>query len=212
MSGGGGGGSTFTPTPGQREETKINAQLWNYYQQYYRPLIQKYSEKVISPETEAAEKRDVAGKINAEIMRNVTPGMASVNPVETEKRLLGLAGAESKAQVAGQAGVRSRKIGETQNIINIGQGQEAQAQAGISALASQSIAAVEAEQERQMRESAAKQNMWGSLIGTGAGIGMGLLLKEGQPEPTPEQKYGSFRTINIDPNNPFSGPVTPYYG
>ena len=173
--GGGGNAPQAQETADQVAQAEINTKLWDYYQTSYRPLIDKYAQKVTNPEVKAEEESKVAGQINAEVMKNVDPSMAKTNPVQNTKQLNQLATVGSGAQVQGQGGVRSKQIKDTQNIIDIGRGQPTEAVAGLGDLASQSLSAEIADIELQNQQQAATENAYGSMAGAVAG---GLLHKK----------------------------------
>ncbi len=167
---GGGGGGEVGVSQQQIAEQQINARLWNYYREFYRPLLEKYAEQVMGPGTKEQEKRQVAGQINAEIMKGVDTSKASMNPVQNTKTISALAGGSTGAQVKGQGAVRGRQLGEMENLINIGRGEAAIAQAGMGELAAQSLRGEMGRVESEQQERAGTENMYGSLIGAAGGV------------------------------------------
>ncbi len=163
-------------SPGQIQDTQdmrvqqqINAKLWNYYIESYAPLIEKYTGMVTEPSRQIGQEKKVAGQIRGEVMKNVTPEMVSENPVVNTKRLSELATAETGAQIQGQGGVRSRQLGELQNVIDIGRGQETEAQVGLGEIAEQSIRSEIARTQAQQVRRAGIENAYGSVAGAIAG-------------------------------------------
>ena len=185
----GSGGSQISETDDMVAQQQINVQLWDYYQNNYQPLIEKYAKMTTDPERQAGQERQVAGKIDAEVMKNVDPSKASSNPVKNTKTLAGLAKVGTGAQVQGQGGVRSRQLGDIQNVIDIGRGQATTAQAGLEEIAGQSLKAEMASTSIQQQEQAAIENAYGSVAGA---VAAGLLKS-----PTSASK----RTLNYNPNN-----------
>ena len=185
----GGGSSDIQETSDQRAQQQINQKLWSYYKSDYEPMIQKYSERVSSPDTQEAERKQVAGQIQGEVMKNVDPSKVSSNPVQNTKTLAGLSKLATGAQMQGQGGVKSRQIGEMQNIIDIGRGQATTAQIGLGELAGESIKSEISNQELEQMRQSAVENAVGSVAGA---IGAGAL------------KYGSGaakpRTITYHPD------------
>jgi hypothetical protein len=169
--GSGGKAPKVHETAAQGTSNIINAKLWNYYQTNYKPLMDKWISKTINPLTEAQEKEQVAGAINADVMKNVDPTKASVNPAQNARALNELAGIETKAQVAGEGKARGRTLGERQAIIDIGRGQEGEAQEGIQSLAASSVREAIGEEESKQVENASTENAIGSGIGTVAALG-----------------------------------------
>jgi hypothetical protein len=169
MCGGGGGGSQQVQvTEDMVEQQKINAELWNHYVQNYKPLMEKYTAKVTDPARQVLEEKEVAGRVNAEIMKNVDPSKVSGNPVVNTRRLSGLSEAGTGAKVKGQGGARSRVIADTQNVIDIGRGKAATAQAGLGDIAAQSVRTEIADKTIQEQEQAAIENAYGSAAGIAA--------------------------------------------
>jgi uncharacterized protein YjbJ (UPF0337 family) len=169
---GGEGAPTVNQTDAELTQQQINAELWNYYQTTYKPLVTQYVNKVTDKGNSAAEERQVAGQIRGEAMKTLTPDKVSENPVKNAKTLSNLARAESAMQVQGQGAVRGRKLGEIQNVIDIGRGQATEAQAGLGELARQSVASESSRLEADMMKDAAFTNAIGSVSGA---IAAGLL-------------------------------------
>ena len=165
MCGGGGGDNTVSPTADMIAQQQINAKLWNYYQENYKPVIDKYIAKTIDPAQKTQKERAVAGQVNAEIMKNVDPSKVSANPVENEKRLSRLAAISTGAQIQGQGGVKSRQIADEQNLINIGRGQATTVQADMAEIAAQSLQSEISNREIQQHQDAAIENAYGSMAG-----------------------------------------------
>jgi hypothetical protein len=210
MGGGDSGSSSeqavVTPTADMVAQENINSQLWNYYQSSYKPVVDKYVAKTADPETQDEEGRKIAGQINAEAVKNIKPGDASSNPVVNEKRLNTLATTETGAQMQGQGAARSRKLNELKNVIDIGQGQETTAGAGITELAGQSISAEISNIDLQQQTDAAIENAYGSMAGaTAAG-----LMKAGNSQ-TPKTRQINPNTTNTI-GNFLTDPVMSYDG
>lgn len=176
----GGRSQTIAPTADMIEQQKINAELWNHYVTNYKPLIEKYSAKVVDPAIQALEEKDVAGRINAEIMRNVDPRKVSSNPVENTRMLSGLAEVGAGVKVQGQGGARSRVLADVQNVIDIGRGKAATAQAGLGDIAEQSLRSEISSRAAQEQEQAAIENAYGSVAGA---VAAGLLKKPATKKP-----------------------------
>ena len=171
----GGGSGQIQDTEDMRVQQEINASLWNYFKESYAPLIEKYTGMVTEPSRQAGQEKKVAGQIRGEVMKNVTPEMVSDNPVVNAKRLSGLATAETGAQVQGQGGVRGRQLGEMQNVIDIGRGEETEAQVGLGEIAGESIRSEIARTQTQQIQRAATENAYGSVAGA---IAAGLLTED----------------------------------
>ena len=166
--GGGGGGASVSETATQGMQASIDTQLWQYYQQNYQPLVDKYAAQVTNKNSQDLEAKNVGGKINAAVMKNVNPMNVSANPVANAKRLSGVAGQETVAQMSGAESVAKKTIGDVQNVINIGRGQATTATTGIGQLASESLSKSISDTEIQQQSDAATENALGSLAGIAA--------------------------------------------
>lgn len=172
MCGGGGESQQVKPTADMVTQQQINAKLWNHYVTNYKPLVDKYAANVTDPERQSLEEKQVAGRVNAEIMKNVDPSKISANPVVNARKLSGLAEAGAGVKVQGQGGARSKVLADTQNVIDIGRGKAVTAQAGIEDVASQSLRSELASKTIQEQEQAAIENAYGSSAGA---VAAGLL-------------------------------------
>lgn len=184
---GGGKPDKIDPTADQITQQQNNVKLWNYYVKNYKPIIEKYSARVTDTGRQEAQRRDVAGRINAEVMKNVTPAVASDNPIKTAKTLTDLSEVATGAKMQGEGGVKARQVADVQNVIDIGRGEETVAQAGLEDIASQSVRSEIASKQTQMLEQAAISDAYGSMAGA---ISAGLLR---QRPPTTKR-----RVINTD--------------
>ena len=190
----GGGSDAIKPTADMKAQQKVNAKLWNYYQESYKPLITKYAAKVTNPTTQKEESNQVAGQINAEVMKNVRPGDVSSNPVANAKRLAGIGDVKTSATQAGEAGVKSKQIGDTQNIINIGRGQATTAAQDLGAIAEQSLQKEIQSKELSMEETANLENTIGSAVGMAASGAMYGMKKSKGLDMTPEMTGWDLRS------------------
>lgn len=168
MCGGGGKAQKVEPTADMIEQQKINAELWNHYIQNYKPMVDKYTASVIDPARAAADDKKVAGRVNAEIMKNVDPEKANMNPVAKTRMLSSLAEVGAGVKVKGQGGARSKEIADTQTVIDIGRGKAVTAQAGIGDIAAQSVRSEISDRTIQEQEQAAIENAYGSAVGAAA--------------------------------------------
>ena len=171
----GGGGADIKPTADQIAQQQTNAKLWNYYNESYKPVIQKYAAQTTSPANQKLESNQVAGQINAEVMKNLTPQGASSNPVANAKQIAGLTQMKTTAEQTGAANVAKKQAGDVQNIVNIGRGQATDASKDLGSLAEQSVQSEIQTKELSMQENATMDNAIGSTIGAaGAGAMAGL--------------------------------------
>lgn len=161
------------PTYDQIVQAQINNEMWNYYQQNYKPVIDKYITNVTDQTTVDREKKQVAGKVNADVMKQAKP-VSPTSTIANQKHMMNVADVNAEAQVAGSSAAKARKLGQQQNIINIGRGQTTKAMAGLDEMASMSVDTALRAKEREMRTEAATENAVGSTIGAAAGIGAGI--------------------------------------
>ena len=202
----GGGSPSIDATPQQEEAVSEASQMWDWYQTNYKPLIEKWASHTTSPEVKTEETKATAGKVNAEVMKAVGGVKTTTNPVANTKALLPMAAAGSKAQVAGAAGVKARQIGETQNVIDIGRGEAAQALTTADKLAGMSVKEAMFETELEQEVQAGKENAVGSLMGTAGAIGLaGIKNKMGGAKSLAPQNIFSEATVlpgGVVPNAP----------
>lgn len=157
----------------QKTQAQINKKMWEYYQQNYKPLVEKYTAMVTDPSVTEAEGRKVSGKINADIMKKASAASPD-NAVLNTKNMLNLADIKSSADVAGQANERARKLGQQMNIVNIGRGQATSAMDGIDEMARKSLETAIQDKEFELQNDAYMKNTIGSAVGATAGLGYGL--------------------------------------
>lgn len=170
----GGSAQEIEPTKDQIAQQQVNARLWDHYVQNYKPMIQKYAAQSTDPTIKKGEANQVAGQINAEVMKNATaksPG----NAVANTKKLMDVASSKTTAEETGAEKVASKQASNTQNIIDIGRGQATQADTAMGSLAQQSIQSEITGKELSMQEAASAENAVGSAVGgVAAGINYGL--------------------------------------
>lgn len=162
---GGGKAPSQDPTVADIASANVNAQMWDYYETNYQPLIAKYAQMTTDPGRQVEEKRQVAGQVNADVMKSVDPSKATANPAKNAKMISGLAGAESTAQVTGQGNVKTKQLGDIQSVINVGRGTAAEAQEGLSEVAGQSDATALANLQLDQQYKGATTNAVGSAVG-----------------------------------------------
>jgi hypothetical protein len=150
--------TSIDPTPEEIVAVQKDVELWNYYQDSFKPLIDKYISLESTPEKEEAEKKAVAGEIKAETMKMVDPSKVSPNPVENVKKLSDIASLTSAATVKGEAAERGRYLGSLEDIINIGRGQETAAMGSLQSLAQTATQKEVAEKQMKLEKATAMQS------------------------------------------------------
>lgn len=163
--GGGGGNNKIEPTADQTTNQQNNAKLWNHYVENYKPLVDHYAAQTVDTSRQSQLEKKVAGQVNADVMRTVDPGQMTNNAAANAIAMSRAAEVGTGAQVQGQGGARSRSLGEVQNVIDIGRGQETTAQAGIGEIATQSLRSEISNRESQQMEQAAVEDSYGSMAG-----------------------------------------------
>ena len=159
---GGGGGGSPGPTQDQYAQQKVNAELWNHYQQNYQPYIDKFTAQTLqnAPQQENA----VQGKLNADIMKALPrPG---ANPVADTAAIAGATDVAAGAKEIATGKAKERTLGSMQNLVNIGRGQATQAQAGLSDIASQSLQREIGMNNINQQQQTSMVNTLGSAVGT----------------------------------------------
>jgi len=168
MGGGGGSEDELKYTSDQQAQQIKNAKLWNYYEENYLPLQQKYIALETDPATTKQEENQIKGKINAEAVKKLDPLKLSTNPVANARSLNNLGKTETTAQVTGEGQVRSRELANRQNIINIGQQKEVGAVTDLNTLAGRSLDVAISDLDRQEKVGASADNAIGAGIGAAA--------------------------------------------
>lgn len=161
------------PTYDQVVQADINEQMWDYYQKNYKPLVVQYSKNVSDPVTLDRETKQVAGKINADVMKLAKP-VSPTSSIANQKNIMDVADVNANSQITGKAAAKMRQMGKMQNVINIGRGQTTKAMAGLDELASMSVDAAIRDKERDQRSEAVTENAIGSTIGAVAGMGASI--------------------------------------
>lgn len=166
-----------TPTFEQQQSSMINAEMWNYYLKEYKPVVNKWIERETSPANTDQEKRQIAGKINADVMAKVSPQTTSRNTVKNQEAVNRATDIMTGAQVKGQGLARQQEIRSRENIIATGKGEATQAMAGLNQLASVSVNDQLRSEAIKAQEDAARNEMTGSLIGAATALGTKALDK-----------------------------------
>jgi hypothetical protein len=194
----GSGSQKIGPTADQKAQSEINVKMWDYYQKEYKPVLSKYIASRTSPLTTEAEKKKVAGQINADVMKTVKPSSAT-NTVVNAKNTMAAADVEASAQQSGANNVQKRQIGEKLNITNIGRGQTTKAMAGMDELASMSVNEAIQNKARGEEVAAAGENAIGSMVGTVAAAGL-YGARKNKTLSNPEMEYTGAGSSNYNPN------------
>lgn len=169
MSGGGGGG--VQETADQVQEQKNNVNLQNYYTTTYKPFIDKFIAQKTGDAASGTQTANAKGQVNAEVMKGATkaamqPGQT--NPVALTKQMDKAAMVDASAQGTAQGKVRQQQMGSLQNIVDIGRGQQTQAQRGQQDIAEQSLQTEIQNQQMDQQTTGAVENAAGSVAGAAA--------------------------------------------
>lgn len=197
------GDSSTQETPQQAQEAQNDAKMWNYVQQNYTPLVDKYIAKQNTDIDGKGEQKNVAGQVNAEVMKGETSA-ALTNPAQnatvTNDRSNTVAGVESSAQATAAGKVKAQQLQGQQNVIDIGRGQETGAMQDQSQLAGQSLQAAEAGKKDQLQVQGTVENAAGSAVGVAGGLYLRNQLKPQALDGTlPENSSG----VMMSDQNPF---------
>ena len=193
----GGGGGDIKETPDQVQQQKNNVQLWNYYKKSYKPYIDKFIAKETNAEKSGAQAKQAEGKVNATVMEGVGAAPPGGNAVQIAKRGNTVAAVKSEAVTGADTGVKREQLGELQNIVNIGRGQQTEALAGQGQLAEQSIQKAIADKKSELMAEGTRDNAIGSAIGAAASIGGRAAMSS-----SPATDYAGM--AENDPNNTFT--------
>lgn len=169
--------SKVEETATEKTQAAINQKMWDYYQENYRPLVQKYASMITDPSTTQAESRQVSGQINADIMKKVSAASPD-NAVLNTKNMLNVADVKTSAETAGRLNERARKLGQQMNVVNIGRGQSTNAMQGLDEMARQSLETAISDKQSELESDAVTKSAIGSMAGAVAGLGYGLYGKK----------------------------------
>jgi hypothetical protein len=160
------------PTYDQRVQADINEKMWDYYQQNYKPLVDKYSKNITDPTTVDLKAKKVTGQVNADVMKLAKPATPN-SAISNQKTMMDVAdvGAAGKQNAATSA--KAREIGETQNVINIGRGQTTKAMTSLETMAAMSVDEALRNKQRELESATMTENSIGSAAGTAAGLAVG---------------------------------------
>lgn len=164
-----GGGDEVKETKDQRQEQLNNTKLWNYYQTTYKPFITKTAAQKTSNAASTVQSDKVAGQVNAEVMKSATaaPGQDMLSMTRKTNAAADVA-ADATTSATGQ--VRQRQLGDLQSLVDIGRGQQTQAQGLQESIADQSVRTAIADKQSELQTEAAMQNAAGSVAGAGAAM------------------------------------------
>ena len=170
------------PSYDQTVQADINQQMWDYDQTNYVPIRNKYIQSRTDPKTTETEKKAVAGKVNADVMKNVKPASAT-NAVKNAKNMMNASDVEASAQQLGRTSEKAHEIGTDQNLIAMGKGQNTKVLSGMGEMANMSVNAAIQDKQREEQVEATTENAIGSGIGTVAAAGAyGARKMKGDPD------------------------------
>lgn len=182
--GGGGGSNEIEPTAEERELSRIAVQRWNDYQTRLAPFEDQYmqqvqmtpgdhqqargqaavaTEQAFAPARQQAEQQMFGAGVRPGSAAH-TLGMGQLRQDQGHIQGVGVGEGHLGAQAAHMAGL--------QNIVNIGQGQAANAQAGLGQVAAGSAADARHRANLSMQATAGRQQLAGTLMGAGTRYGM----------------------------------------
>nr|WP_299241365.1 hypothetical protein [uncultured Halomonas sp.] len=212
--GGGGGDNDIEDTPEQRYLAQVAAEKWNYAQQELAPLEQAYMDDVNAMTGESRmdyiKGQASQGQLQAtgEMMGQATQQLerGGIDPssgrFQTAMSGLSLGAAQSGGETMGrgQFDQENQQIKGIQNIVAMGNGQQTQAQAGLSGVASQASADARASAVDSYNRSSANLQLLGNVAGAGARYGIQGMNSQptglGMPGGVSQTAINSSKAIN----------------
>jgi hypothetical protein len=193
-----GSGNSVQETADQVQEAENNVQLYNYQQQYYQPYIAKFVKQQTGDAASPAQANNVKGQVNAEVMKGLSQTTANPrdnNAANLTKQTDLAAGMETAGQETAGSKVKQRQLGNIQNIIDIGRGQQTNALQNQDAIAGQSVQSAIQNKEADLQLTGSMEDAAGSVVGGAAAGYMGgkkSQLAAATPSaasPTPTSSY-----------------------
>lgn len=187
MSGGGKkSDNTVKDTPEQRYAAQVAAEKWNFAQSTLAPLEDQYMANVEDMDSEGRMSY-IRGRANQASMGGMSQGLQQVNAQLGQAGINPNSGrwtgtqadfAEQSAQQGGetmgraQFQQRAEKIKGMQNIVAMGAGESAQAQAGLSDIASASASDARNQATNSFNRRSANLQLLGAAAGAATNYGM----------------------------------------
>jgi len=187
MSGGGGkSDNTIKDTPEQRYAAQVAAEKWNYAQDRLAPLEDQYMANVEDMDS-AGRMSYIRGATNQASMNNLSQGLqqvgaqlgqAGVNPNSGRWQGTQADWAEQNAQQGGETMGRAQfqqeaeQVKGLQNIVAMGAGESAQAQAGLSDIAATSARDARSSATNNFNRRSANLQLLGAAAGAATSYGM----------------------------------------
>lgn len=189
---GGGGDNKIEETPQQRALARASMNRWNDYQQYYRPVENRFMEQVndMNADGQYSQAANMASiPVEQQFSQAVTQNAnqmigAGINPnsglfkAELDKLDRNKASVKADMMSQGQMAQQNRYIGGLQNVVAIGQGQATTAMDGMGSISSMS--AQKASSEAGLRQQSINDNR--GMIGAAAGMATSYGLRQFQTD------------------------------
>ncbi len=121
------------PTPEEKANTEIAIKDWNHYLESIKPVADAYRADVTGDIAPRVGK--VEGMGNADIMQGLGAPAINPNRAFTAAPTLKIADTANKIDLSAETGAHTQKAAAMQGLLDLGQGRESTAQAGISDLA-----------------------------------------------------------------------------
>lgn len=178
--------NTIKDTPEQRYAAQVAAEKWNFAQSNLAPLEDQYMANVDDMDSEGRMSY-IRGSTSQASMANLSQGLqqvdgqlgqAGINPNSGRWQGTQADWAEQNAQQGGETMGRaqfqqgSEKIRGMQNIVAMGAGESAQAQAGLSDIASTSARDARGDASNSFNRRSANLQLLGAAAGAAANYGM----------------------------------------
>lgn len=184
MSGGGGGSDEIKPTEEEKALADVAIERWNEYQEKIVPYENRYMEQVQRTEGDYAMGRG-QGAVSVEqafaparkeqeknlFSAGVRPGSGS-HVMQANNLNMDKAQSRGVGVGEGHMAVQGRHLAGLQNIVNLGEGQAADAQTGLSSIASGSATDARHRASLAADARAGRRNLAGNLLGAGTRYGL----------------------------------------
>lgn len=177
--GGGGGSEKVEETPEEKELAQIASERWERYKETFKPLENQYMAEVDDLGTQQAQ-----DQVTGQAVSGVQQGVGDMaidpnqgNPMGNTGAALGSARANAATQAT--TGLRGQHIQGMQGIVQMGQGQSADAIQGMSDIAGQAASEAAADAKRETFRDFNRRQAWGNLAGNVAGAGMAYGMQGG---------------------------------
>ena len=206
-----GGNTNVDETPQERELAKVMTEKYGFYKDQIEPLIQEYKSRVTATNGDYSRAEGAASGATTSAFKSArqnvdqsnmrhgiapTSGAASASATDLASR----EGSSRAARgVEAANAVTNREYTGLQNVIAMGSGEPAQAQAGFTELAGRSVNNAVYDANLAQARNEARASNYGTAVGLGLRAYQGASAPS-QPEHSPtwqdRQKMGNYEYMN----------------